>query len=672
MQKKLELITKGLIAATFFVPLVVIPSSFIFPFIVPKVVLFRSIVLLMLGSYLILLASRRDTYKIHITPITIGVGIFFTSFLLSTFFGVEWYSSFWDNHERMLGLFTLAHYVLYYLVITSLVRGWSEWKWLLRAFLFAGSLVMLVGVWQKLVNPDFLLNMGSERVSATLGNAIYYSAYGLFLFFVGVLLVLKEKRASAWFWYAALGALLGFAGIFFGGTRGTVLALIAGLGVVCLSYVILLNDRPKIRKTLTGILAGGVILFLLLFAFRQTSFVRNIPTFGSLLNSQISGGTASTRIMAWGIAVDAWQERPLFGWGPNNFFYAFNKYYRPEFLRHGYGETWFDNAHNIIMNTLAVQGIVGILAYVGLFWVAIHMLWKRRKTMDRHVVAIGTAFLVAHFVGNIFVFENPTSYMYFFFFLAFLNQMSEPEPAPKDADSSKKVSTVPAVAVTVFVLLIIFMTNVQPARANRATFRSLRDAFSGQIGLEAAYEKATSIPTPYIGDIRSDFARNLLPVIPQYAKAGKTDEAIRLAELLYAELEKNKMLHPLDIRNYMYQAQISQTEAEFNQIPDLLFRAEQNLEEAIRYSPKRQQLQYMLATIKLQVVKYDEAVMILEESIANDPIIPEGWWRLAAVYQNIGNTEKAKEVILTAEERGVSFTGKGAEIRATIMGVGGE
>ena len=102
MQKNLEYLIKILISATFFVPLVVLPKSYIFPFIVPKIILFRSLVLFMLGIYILLLFCNWAKYKIRLTPLNIVVGLFFSSFAISTFAGIDWYKSFWDNHERML------------------------------------------------------------------------------------------------------------------------------------------------------------------------------------------------------------------------------------------------------------------------------------------------------------------------------------------------------------------------------------------------------------------------------------------------------------------------------------------------------------------------------------------------------------------------------------------
>ena len=191
MQKYLEKATKLIIYLTFFVPLIVIPSSYIFPFIVPKIVWFRSLVTILLGLYILLLALNWQRYKPKFTILNLALGLFFLSFALSSFFGVDAYHSFWDNHERMLGLFTIIHYVIYYFIVTAVFTGWVDWKWALRVFLLAGSVVMFIGLLQ-VSNPYLLFNNGADRVASTVGNFIYMGGYGLFLSFAAFLLIIKD------------------------------------------------------------------------------------------------------------------------------------------------------------------------------------------------------------------------------------------------------------------------------------------------------------------------------------------------------------------------------------------------------------------------------------------------------------------------------------------------
>jgi O-antigen ligase len=648
MQKNLEYIIKFLIGTTFFVPLILLPSSYIFPFIVPKIVWFRSLVLLMLAIYILLLSCDWNKYKIRLTPINIAVGLFFISFAVSTFVGVDWYRSFWDNHERMLGLFTIFHYVVYYFIIVSTIKGWEDWKWILRTFLFAGGIVMFIGLLQK-ANPELLLNRGDDRVSATLGNSIYFSGYGLFLLSIGYLLAIKEnvKKANPWFWYAALGGALGLWGIFGGGARGAFLGLVVGLCVLITLYVFTLKKNKKLKQGLIALMILGIVVLGLLFNFRQTNFVKNIPAVGRLVNTELS--STNTRVMAWSIAIDAWKEKPVFGWGPNNYYYAYNKYYRPEFLEHGWGETWFDNAHSVVMNTIAVQGGVGIIAYLGMFVVAVVMLWRgyKRNNLDKHIFGVGFAFLLAHLASLVTVFDNPTSYLYFFFFLAFVSQYAENPDLATVKNTNKNVSLGLAIVVGCIVLLLIYSTNINPAKANGATLEAIQ-GFSNGRDVPQLYLTASNIPTPHIDDVRNDFARSVSGSLPSYLQHNQIEKADKLFNLALDELKKNQILHPLDIRINIQMAQLIQTRFQSKPAdvrPEFLFLVESVLQDALEKSPKRQQVFYTLSTVKMQLGKFAEAEKILRQTIDDNPKIAEGWWRLALVYQQSGNYGEALKII---------------------------
>ncbi|MBD3311234.1 MAG: tetratricopeptide repeat protein [Candidatus Magasanikbacteria bacterium] len=666
MHRKIELLIKGLIGASFIMPLIVIPSSYIFPFIVPKIVFFRTLVLIMLAACIILYATNFKKYKTEFTPINIIVGLFFISFAISTFIGVDWYRSFWDNHERMLGLFTIFHYVVFYYIVTTFIKEWKDWKWLLRLFLFTGSIVMVIGFWQKLVNPEFLLNQGSGRVSSTLGNAIYYSGFGLFLAAIGYILAIKEKINTEWWWYAVVGAVIGLLGMFLGGTRGTFLGFLFGLMVLIISYLFTIRGHKKVKQVLAGIMIIGVIVIGIMYIYRDTDFVRDFPALGRVVNISLSGGGVETRLMAWDIAVEAWKENPVLGWGPNNFYYAFNKYYRPEFLEYGYQETWFDNAHSAVLNTLAVQGLVGLIFYLGLFAIPLYYTWRsyKKDKIDGHSLGIISAFLVAHFIHNAFVFENPTSYLYFFLFLAFVNSRVSNEK--KEVEASKPISIGLSVTVSLIILLLIYSTNYYPAKANKMNLNVIRGLYSGA-DIVSLYNEASEVPTPHIDDIRNDFARTSAQVLPSYFQGGQAQAGMKIFDLAYDELNKNFLLHPADIRIHIQRTQLSLLGAQIKQDKSYLLDGERMLEEALEYSPKRQQTHYMLSIIKVELGKTDEAIALLQDTIEDNPKVGEGWWRLAVIYRDSGNLEEAKNVLREAEEYGARFKKQGQNIKNEIL-----
>lgn len=670
MRKNIEIFAKICVYASFFVPLIVLPSSFIFPFIVPKIVVLRSLITLTFAAYALLLISNWEKYRPRGTWLNIALGGFLASFFLSTIFGVDAYHSFWDNHERMLGLFTIFHYVAYYFVCSALFTNWTEWKWALRIFLIAGSMVMLIGLLQ-VVKPDFLLNQGSARVVSTLGNSIYVGGYGLFLIFVSYLLFIKEKEI-VWKWVQGILGFLAFLGLFFSGTRGTILGLLVGIAVTLISYAVMLKQYPATRKILAAIAAISFVMLVGLYLNRETSFVKRIPAVGRTLNTSWTDVASSPRLIAWNIAVESWKEKPVFGWGPNNFFYAFNKHYNPRSLQYGYGETWFDNAHNIILNTLAVQGAVGLLTYLAIFFIGIATLISayRRNRIDPHLAIAGTAFLAAHLVQNVTVFENPTSYLYFMFWLALINRLAgykEAEIESVAPPAERKVPGALVGAVALVALFFIYILNVQPAKANQMSLEALRALGRDPVEGITAMKKAFAFSSPHIDDIRNDIGRTAVgTLMAAYQQLGK-ERGNEIVTIVNKELEKNAMLHPMDIRVYIALAQLKQIEAQLNNNGLPMLDAEKYLTTALEHSPRRQQIMYSLAGIKLQVHKNQEAVQLLEQAITDNPRIGESYWRLAYTYKFLGKDAEARATLDRAIENGVKFNEDEESIVREIM-----
>ncbi len=657
-KKNLEVAIKCLIYATFFVPLLVMPTSFIFPFIVPKILLFRSLTEVIIALYVLLLVINWSEYRPKFSPLMLAVLAFLFSFTLSTFFGTDSYHSFWDNHERMLGLFTIFHYIAYFLVCSQIFKTWSEWKSVLRVFLLAGSLVMMVGMLQ-VINPNFLLNQGSFRIIATLGNAIYVGGYGLFLFFAALLLFLKE---SGWGWRTAygIGGVLGLLGMFFSSTRGSLVGFVFAIGLSLISYTAVMKDNKKVRWYLVGVITVASVFLAVAYFNRLSPIVQRFPTIYHILNIS-TADLNSARIIAWKVALSAWKEYPIIGWGPNNFFYAFNTHYNPESLEFGYGETWFDNAHNIILNTMAVQGLIGIVSYLAIFASAIYVLQKayRERTIDRHILIIGVAFLIAHLVQNVTVFENPTSYLYFMFWLAMVDRLSRKtavvEKIKQTITVNHSLSTGLFSGVMLLTALLIFVLNVQPARANMKALEALQFINGSPVEAIPTIEEALRFSSPHIDDIRSDISRSLADAIMGDKKI-PVDKRVQLFAIAEKALLDDIELHPLDIRLDLSLAQLYQTRALQNNDAASMVLAEKYMLRSLELSPRRQQIMYNLAIVEFQLGKSAEAEKLLKQAISDDPKISESYVRLGYAYSALGKQKEAREIVELATKNNVVFS----------------
>lgn len=655
MEQILKKIALGITLIMFVVPLVVLPKVFVFPFVFPKIILFRSLILLLLGVYLLLVFLRKEKYFFKRPKLLDWTIIIFSlGLIVSAIVGVDLHRSLWDNHERMLGVVTWVHFIVLYFLVSRIFEP-KEWKTIIKGLLISGSVVMVSGIIQKFF-PYFILNQGQTRVHGTLGNSIYFSAFGLFLFFLALQQYFQEKQSSLWKKPIIIMALLGFVGVFIGGSRGTIIGLVVGLGALLALYGFFSQHKEVKRKSIIfGLI--GIAAVVCVFLFKNTAFIQHIPGVSRLAGTSFSLHSKEPRVIAWNIAIEAWREKPIFGWGTNNYFYAFNKYYDPALLRSGWGETWFDSAHNLVLNQFATGGIVGGFTYIALFVVSIIILLraiqKDRDSLRFYAPAI--AFLLAHFVHNFFVFENPVSVFYIFIFLGYLwSYMYYQEISTK---SGRKYIPIGYVLFVVFVIFVgINNINIRPAKANYTSLLSLRTLYTDPQKSLVFLEKALSYQSPHSDDVIADYAKSVNGILPQYAKIAQKSDVNKMWQTVHDTLLINLKKHPLDIRTHVILSELIETKIGLFGEKELYHEYESIITQALVYSPRRQQLEYMLAQVKIGLNKPEDALVIIEKSVENDPQIESGWSRLIYLNYFLGRKEKALELLGKAKSIGIVFT----------------
>ena len=263
----------------------------------------------------------------------------------------------------------------------------------------------------------------AARVDATFGNPIYLAAYMLFHIFIAAMLwaqmwvVRKHGERTVPSVFYALTILLDTATLFFTGTRGTVLGLAAG--IIVSSFIIVILAR-KSRNAWRAAVGAVVLVFLFaggIYAMRDSVAVRSVGFLHRLATISISDPTIASRFLNMGIAWQGVKERPLLGWGQENYAIVFDKYYDPRMYAQ---EPWFDRVHDIIFDWLIAAGFIGLISYLSIFAATLLALWKSRAFMMSER-AILTGLLVAYFVHNLAVFDNITSYILFGTVLAYIH-----------------------------------------------------------------------------------------------------------------------------------------------------------------------------------------------------------------------------------------------------------
>src|SRR3989344_2033573 len=301
---------------------------------------------------------------------------------LTAFLGVFPERSLWSDIFWSSGVLFLTHAALLAVLLSELLTE-RDWTLVRRSITFSAglfALLLIIGV-QGLGATNKLLGMNFEETGLTFGNETYAGVYLLLAFMVGCI---EVSRLSGWPRLRIallasvaltavspllfnLGILLGRVplasltdspALLLGSARASSAALLALLIFLSGSYLL---QRFAPRALRGGrILAWGIGLLVGLSGLLSLLF-----TPGSLVQNPYIQESTAARVIVWSAGLDAVGERPLFGWGPENFNYAIERHFDPQlFLGENLAEIWFDRAHNVFVDTLVGGGVVGAGAAV--------------------------------------------------------------------------------------------------------------------------------------------------------------------------------------------------------------------------------------------------------------------------------------------------------------------
>jgi O-antigen ligase len=487
-----------------FVPLLVSASLF-FPFITTKVFAFRFIVEAAFFLW-IALALISPEFRPKRSPILYALIAFLVVIGLADIFGAAPLKSFWSNYERMEGYITLLHLGALFLVMSSVFKE-REWRWWWNTSIAASALMIVYCLFQLAGVTQ--IHQGGARIDGTLGNAAYLALYFLIHIFITLFYYFRSRGSVRWT-YAAVTLGQAYM-LYLTATRGAILALLGGLALFALISAVS-REKTRLRLWSRALLALIVVLVLGFVALRNSSFVKKSPVLERLSTVNLSQWKNEGRSFVWPMALQGIKEKPILGWGQDNFNYIFAEHYSPEMFRL---EPWFDRAHNIFLDWAVAGGILGLGSYLSLYVVLLILIWKS-LSFTRTDKAVLTGLLAAYFFNNIFVFDNIVSYM---LFIALLAQVHSQE-AWRNKEEAKPVEEGRALSLflplaLVFVFVLYFF-NIKPMVANTSLIKALQSAQSPAGSREPAigyFERAyneSRLGRPEVVEWLSSSAANIL------------------------------------------------------------------------------------------------------------------------------------------------------------------
>ncbi len=453
-----------------FIPFLV-SSEFFFPFITTKAFAWRIIVEIVFAFWLVL-ALLDPQYRPKKSPILYAVFVFIAVIGIANIFGVAPVKSFWSNYERMEGFISLLHLGAFFLVISSVFRE-VEWKRWWNTSLVASALMVCYALFQVLgvLRPS----QSDARVDGTFGNAIYLAVYLLFHIFVALFFMYRERKNTMLVYLYGLLIIFQLFILYYTVTRGAILGLLGGLLILALLNV-KNREEPIIRKLSIAALAGLVILSGGFFFARDTEFVKESPVLSRFATLNVTDLKTQGRYFIWPVALKGIAERPILGWGQDNFNYVFQKHYTPEMYRL---EPWFDRAHNVFLDWAVAGGIIGFLLYLLLYAIPLYSLWSRKYGFSEVEGSILISALAAYAFHNFFVFDHLVSYVLFFSLLSYLHSRAGTVPLWQTSSAEPVVKNIITPAIIVFLTFTLYFVNIKPMMANTSLIRVLRSLQAG-------------------------------------------------------------------------------------------------------------------------------------------------------------------------------------------------
>ena len=651
--KTVSLIRKIAISLVFMIPVTVlvapvppfslIVSLFFFPYISAKTFAFRILIDLIM-VLVCTLAFLDKQYRPRWSWLSIAGLVFVMVIGLADVFGVNPTRSLWSNFERMEGFVTLLHWAGYFVALATLLKTEKIWIKFFYTNLIVAGLVSLYGLFQTV--GLLTIQQGGTRIDGSFGNASYFGTYMFFaigiatLMFIGKKHLIDPRPKMHYLLYITTVLLFGFL-LYLTGTRGALLGLVSTIILTVIGLLIVQHDKKdrKIQIVLGAVLLMTVLSGVLLWGFRDSTFVQSKPMLARAASSfNLQDKTIESRLTIWrNIVWPGFKERPILGWGQENFIAVFGKYYDPSMYNQ---EPWFDRTHNNFLDWLIAGGLIGLLSYLAIF---LSWLWclikinKDKLTSGQKVVLL--AIVAGYSLQNMVIFDNLTSCLWFVALLAYVHVLYT---AGEDVSDKNKLITLGAKRMTALVgsvlliLVVLYSTNLKPIYANVSLIGALQNSAIGSYESSLGQLK-NALAVGHYGE--TEIRENIVRIASSALADSKVSNQLKQAyiNLILEEYNKQFKTYPDDVRSRLGLANFL---AQFGQFKDAL----SLLDQAAKIAPKKQIIFLMRARIYGTMKDYPNALKDAKYAFELDKSYVEARMLYANLAGVSGNVSLANEL----------------------------
>ncbi|MFA6145751.1 MAG: O-antigen ligase family protein [Patescibacteria group bacterium] len=384
--------------------------------------------------------SQRKSVMFRILPAI----IFIVILGLATIFSKSPYHSFWGYYQRKMGYIIWLHFFAFFSILFFNLKDKKQIIRIFYAIIGSSVVVVVYGFLQIFGLDPFPWSESpffNSRIFSTLGQPNFLASWLLLI--IPIIFWALFKVARHWtsknnffnrIFKRPLIACLLF---------GTIISLVLtqsrsgwiGFFIAFFFFIIIWAyfKKQKRLSLLLLILLAVIILFVIYLNFnpiapqKGDSFL--IARLKTLTNFNETG---KLRLIWWGNSLDLIKQAPIFGYGPEIQRFLFIPYYQPDFAVLEAINSYPDRAHNDILDTLLIGGILGLISYLFLIISAFCLGLKSVFKSKLEILVLLTG-LIGYLVSIQFSFHVIPTAVYFWGYLAIVLKISLlPEEANND------------------------------------------------------------------------------------------------------------------------------------------------------------------------------------------------------------------------------------------------
>ncbi len=632
----------------------VVISNMYFPYVSSKQLIFNILIEILLVFYFVFII-KYPKYRPKKSLVLIGLVSYFLAIVLSLFVSVDFNLSFWGDMERMLGLFGLLHFLALFFIIISVFRTKKDYYQLFNVLLVVCLLIVF-----------FLFgSLGEKHSQSILGNRAYLAAIMLFALFLNSLMLNRVKD-----WWLKLLYISAFPFFIFGLIKADISGSHAGLAVgifVSLFIFSIFSKNRKIKVIGLSALSVFVVAIVMLFAFRDHKAFDNNYIGAALRDFNSENVTLNTRLISWKAAGKYLIDHPvnlIFGVGHGNYALIFDKYFDAKFYDFDRSQTYFDRAHNNLIDIGTTTGIVGLLAYLSLMvfvFISFIKAYVKNKENDDSYKGLGvvelsilSGLLAAYFIQNLAVFDSFATYIFIMIIIAFAHFLNVANSGGEEmAKGSRKVKE--STLFIVFLIIasfFIFNVNVRAIKTSNLAIEGYI-AFHNKDLVKAynMYSEMKELNSFLIRDARGTCADNVVNFFPLLLEDTSKEDLERIILLSIEFVDANVDYNPSDSMTLFKASRIYETASKFylhyrenEKASDYNMIALNYMNLAIESSPQRVPLYSYKSNLLLSFNKKEEAISLLVEASSINTKMPDPFCQLSDLYFTDENIDSFLDV----------------------------